>query len=339
VAYLALAGVLTRELLHVRARGLERSCARLSVFGLVGAVALVGLAVYPRVDALREIGRGSDRDDALIVAATSWIEVGTPYAHTTYLGNELSPGPGWIALVAPLSLSGAYGLSSAIALGITVGVARSVGHRWEEVLVFAALVLGNGAALELVATGADFLPLGLLLLAVTLRLLATTRTLEVAPLAVVVGLLATARVVFGYWPLLLGFALWPLSRRRAAWVSGVGVAVVLLAHGWGAATSPGGYPPLHVLHKLARFDADASPIGEAITLGVSGATGALLLLRARAWSPLVRVTLGVVGPLLAAALGDLYVRRELAHAIFPGLVLLGAPLVVGGWMWPSRASA
>jgi hypothetical protein len=45
VAYLALAGVLTRELLHVRARGLGRSCARLSVFGLVGAVALVGLAV------------------------------------------------------------------------------------------------------------------------------------------------------------------------------------------------------------------------------------------------------------------------------------------------------
>jgi hypothetical protein len=94
-----------------------------------------------------------------------------------------------------------------------------------------------------------------------------------------------------------------------------------------------------VLHKLARFDADASPNGEANTLGVSGATGALLLLRAREWSPLVRVTLGVVGPLLAAALGDLYVRRELAHAIFPGLVLLGAPLVVGGWMWPSRASA
>jgi hypothetical protein len=65
--------------------------------------AAVNLAAYPRVDALKRQGRGSDEDNALIDTAQWLVTLRRPPYVPTYLGNAPSIGPGWAAVVAAVS--------------------------------------------------------------------------------------------------------------------------------------------------------------------------------------------------------------------------------------------
>jgi hypothetical protein len=66
-------------------------------------VAAVNLAAYPRVDALKRQGRGSDEDNAIIDTAQRLVTLKRPLYVPTYLGNAPSIGPGWAAVVAAVS--------------------------------------------------------------------------------------------------------------------------------------------------------------------------------------------------------------------------------------------
>ena len=74
------------------------------------------IVVYPLADNLKEIGRGSDQDNAIIEGAQAFFANGSPYFATTYYGNPISAGPGWIILLMPLALSGFYLLINPISL-------------------------------------------------------------------------------------------------------------------------------------------------------------------------------------------------------------------------------
>src|SRR4029077_14499102 len=90
---------------------LNRAGSRLGVvLAVLGAVAALNVAVYPRVDGLKAVGRGSDEDDALVTTAQRLATGQRPVYVPTYLGNTPSVGLAWAALVSPLAITGTYAL-------------------------------------------------------------------------------------------------------------------------------------------------------------------------------------------------------------------------------------
>lgn len=304
--------------------------------GLV-AVAVLTALLYPIADGLSAQGRGSDGDDAMIVGLQSWLAFGNPYHLRTYFGNPLSPGPGWIALAAPFSATHTYALIVVAALALCAWAARGAGVAWGRINLAFGLLFSSLATWEMTVTGIDHLPIALLFLAIALRALKSSNPWEWLVLGLLVGSLASARVVFFYWPLLLGFALLPLRGWRVAcMVGGVGFAAVLLWHGWGFATSPDGYHPWHVVQKTDNYGADGGQLFLILTLAACALTGLLMLLNWWRWPPLLHLWLGVGVPLACTGLGDLAVSGNLGNANLASYLLLGAPLMLAWWLWDVR---
>ena len=82
---------------------------------VITAIAAANFVIYPRVDSLKNQGRGSDEDDAVVVTAERLVTGKRPVYVPTYLGNPPFSGPGWALLVSPLAVGGAYALLTPIA--------------------------------------------------------------------------------------------------------------------------------------------------------------------------------------------------------------------------------
>lgn len=70
------------------------------------------LIIYPKVDALKLVDKGSDQDDGVIIATTRMLSGFYPYSENTYLGNPISTGPGWLILHTPFVAIHMYILAS-----------------------------------------------------------------------------------------------------------------------------------------------------------------------------------------------------------------------------------
>jgi hypothetical protein len=276
-------------------------------------VVLLSLAiayVYPLADGLKTLGGGSDADDALQLGGVALWHLANPYALTTYFGNPLSPGPGWLALYGPLALLGLQPLGTVGALCFAIWALRRVKISWP---ILNLLTLGWASSLavwELAAVGNDLPSFGLVLLGV-LALLAQPRLSfnALLLLAVVVGCLATARISFFYLPLLLGFALLAVWPKRALWVALLGFATMALWHGSFFILNPQAYPPLHLLVRGETLISGAAWAG---VFGVLGVTGVAMLYHWRWWNPYVHTALGLGVPLGVLATAELASHGSLA---------------------------
>ncbi|WP_437956450.1 hypothetical protein WME76_34295 [Sorangium sp. So ce119] len=276
---------------------------------LVGLLALVAVFIYPMADGLKQRGAGSDADDAMILAGRALAELHNPYASTTYLGNPFSPGPGWVALWAPLSALGAYALISALALAATVLALRFTQHGWSQINTFVLALFSCVLLWELAAIGNDLPAWGLLVLcaALVLEQPRVSKGLLVA-LTALLGCLATARIAFSHVPLLIGLSLLPVKPRRALVVAVGGTAIALLLHAvfWGM--NPRWYPPLHLMGQARWLLSGPSLF---IALGFLGAVAAWMLRRWRAWPPPLHLAWGLGAPMLVLAAADLLQRGSL----------------------------
>ncbi len=277
--------------------------ARRSTFlALVAATALAAAAVYPLADGLKHQLRGSDSDDALVVAAEGLVAGRNPYLGRTYFGLPLSPGPGWVLLWAPLALAGVQHLGTP-ALLLAVGLALRR-RSWRPANLFLLALASSLGFWEILAVGGDQLAIGL---AVVLAVLAARRldsTSGAVAAAVFAGFVATARLTFCYFPAVLGWLVAARDRRRGLLAGAVGTAVCaglhLLFYAWG----PGEYGPLHLVAKGGRIV--ASPWAAAAL--VAAAAAAAIVLGARCdrldrWLLLTWASLWL--PLLAVAAADL----------------------------------
>lgn len=244
---LALLGFWLPTRLPVR---LRRCLEHPASFWLVAAAfALAVMAAYPRADALKESMRGSDADDALIVGARAWIAGGTPYAARTYLGHLLSPGPGWILLLAPLSLSGLYPLATPALLTLLCWlVGRATADRSAPLRLLLIPLAGLGIW-EVSTVGGDYLAIGfaLAILAIAIHR-DRERGARLLAWSFLLGLVLTSRVVFAY--LLGGFVLllWPDRRAAGACLLVAGATMAgLHLHFW--RLDPAAYAPLHLFAK------------------------------------------------------------------------------------------
>lgn len=233
-----------------------------ATFWLLGVLVLVvALAGHPFADGLREVMRGSDADDALILGAHSWLHDGNPYSQRTYLGNALSPGPGWIALWAPLSLSGLYPIGTPlllVALCWLVGRAVAVAAVETRLLLLALSGLGTW---EMLVVGGDYLAIGFAF-AILAILIHRDQLVgrRLVTWAFLLGLVLTSRVIFIYLAGVFVLLLLPRwqAAARVALVAG-GTALALHLSFWCLAPA---YPPLHLLSKPAL----GSGVGRAVLL-------------------------------------------------------------------------
>ena len=93
------------------------------VLAAAGVVTLViAFLVYPRADALRQVLRGSDQDDAVIAVAMGLARGEYPFATLTYLGNPVSAGPLWGLAHFPFAATGTYILAPVLALAACVAM-------------------------------------------------------------------------------------------------------------------------------------------------------------------------------------------------------------------------
>lgn len=293
---------------------------------LVVALSLVALYVYPLADGLKAHNLGSDADDAMILAGTALTHLQNPYALTTYFGNPFSPGPGWVALWSPLSRLGLYPLITTLSLAATLFTFRRTGHSWLQTNQWAIALFTSLLVWELAAVGNDLPALGLLILSASLLILQKTPTkTETMALILLLGALATSRIMFTYLPILMGFALWAQGLRQqpaganpfklsplpaaALWqrrsiataVGGLSLAAIL--HLYFMQLNPQGYPPLHLLTKSQTL---LPPALLDAALALCAATAVAMLKHWRTWHPTTHMAIGLLAPLSALALADLF---------------------------------
>lgn len=297
---------------------------------LITAATAVG---YPLADGLKAVGQGSDQDDAIIVAATHLAAGDFPYSATTYLDRSLSPGPGWILLWLPLVLLGIPWLITPVTLGlVALTLERTRGRA--SASRFLLLLASSVAFWRQLATGSDLLAIGCLVLITAEVASCRTSPWIALLLALLAGAVGTSRIVFFYYPLLIGLALWPISRQRACILAGVGTLTCLGLHLVFYLWRPESYQPLHLLSKAEQF---LSP-GYWVALGLACGIAAIILLwitrrnrRQQKPTPgLLVIWIGMIIPLVIVALGDLqYASFELAWWRGCSWLLPGLPLILG----------
>jgi hypothetical protein len=282
------------------------------------------IAIYPYADGLRLQGAGSDSDDALILAGKALLRFQNPYSLETYLGNPIAPGPGWALLAAPFGASGLYPLLFPATLALVLWCLRSLGHDWLTLNQF-ILLLGSSLCIwELAFTGSDYLPFILLTLVVTQLLQKSDlRTLEVAGLVLLVGLLATFRIVFFYLPLLVGFSLCNVRPRRAAAIA-FGSLFLCLAFQVGFfLLNRTSYSPLELFQGKTEATFSRETFGVAIA--ICAVTGIAMLINWRSWRPITHLSLGLAVPWAIVAAADL-ARVHMSLPDWGGASYLALPL-------------
>jgi hypothetical protein len=301
-------------------RVLDTPWPALVILGLCTAAVVI---VYPRADALKLVGRGSDEDDALIAGAAALLHGSYPYAARTYLGNPISPGPGWILLVAPLVATHVYWLLSPIGLALAACSLRVMGQAWRPVNLFLILMGSSLAFWELLVVGSDLIAIGCILLALVGGLQYFKRAIPV--LAVVAGMLATSRIAFFYVPVIFGLMLWRTDRRDAVVMLLVGSAICFGLHGWFWHLHPEDYTPLHLVAKGRGLLSGARMVGALLACAGAG----LVILRmatAREDDRLMMLWLSLGVPALCLALADLAVNARWSAAAWGGASYLVTPL-------------
>ncbi len=260
------------------------------VFFAAVAVMMIAVAVvYPIADGLKTELRGSDSDDALIVAGERLAAGRNPYLGRTYFGLPLSPGPGWVVLWMPWTLAGVHFLATPLLiLAAGLGLRRALAAWWPVYLFFFALASSLGAW-EIMAVGGDQLAIGLAILILVLAAADLRSTPGTVAVALAAGIVATARVSFGYFPAVLGGLIAARDRRRGLLAGVVGTAVCGALHLGFYAWGPGDYSPFHLLAKGGGLL--GSPAGAA-ALGTAGAGALAIMANARRG--------GLAGWLLAA---------------------------------------
>ncbi len=215
--------------------------------GLASPRTAVNLFIYPRVDALRFQGRGSDGDNALIDTAERLVTGQRPLYVATYLGNTPSAGPGWAALVALFVVTGTYALLTPLALGVLVWIVRREGGGDTGTALALLLPLTSPGFWELSVTGSDLFAIGVLFAVLTpLAARGRLRSLGASVLGVVlVVAAATSRVAFAYVTACIAAFMWRMKRSgallagaaTAAVVAGVALAVLVAlgSAGWALA--------------------------------------------------------------------------------------------------------
>jgi len=226
------------------------------VLGIL-ALAALNVSLYPGT---RLVPNPSTAPNALMEPAiTLWRTGSHPYSIRLFDGALISPGPGWILLNLPFSLSGMITLlipTYFMLAGVMIA-------KWSKAyaFVFVLLLIASLNFLQMSITGHDLPATTLALVSLTLALHCYyTSNARFIIIAILTGLIATARVPFIIIPIALSICLISFNRRRAMQFAllstGVALAMHLIFYFW-AKQQGLFYQPMHL---FGRASASGSPI-------------------------------------------------------------------------------
>jgi hypothetical protein len=286
---------------------------------LLGAFVIV----YPRVDS-HVPGVGSDRDDALNVAARHLLHLQYPYSTPTYQGNFVSQLPGAVLLAVPFVEIGNSAYQTFFWLPVLYGTLYLVVRdaRIAVAVLWLALAASPGALRE-VLNGGDLVANTAYVLVFALAVLwlpSVPRWPRFAAAAALGIALSSRPNVLLVLPLLAA-VLWRREGRDTALLL-CGVAAIVCA----AVTLPfyahsrSGFSPLLTAGKVQRLE-NVVPHAGALLLVAASALTVVLALRLRTSRASMFVALAVVeGALFAIATVFASIA---AHGVDLGFLLLG----------------
>jgi len=246
----------------------------LAMFAIVVVLFAV---VYPRVN-VHQPGAGSDDDDAHNIGAMALVAGESPYARTTYLGNELHQLPGSFVLSIPFALIGTSALQNVVCLPLFFLLLRRETRDARTPLVIALLsVLLSPAVLHQVATGSSYSWNAIWVLAGLWWVTARPSSL-LAPLVLGVALCSRANFILLLAPL-LGW-LWRTHGPAVA-MRIVGLAALVVA----ALAIPfyltsDAFGPLSVIDRWRDYDIVVPGAGVAVVIGMAMLSIGLAFFRA-----------------------------------------------------------
>ena len=251
------------------------------VGAIITLLVIAFLIIYPMVNTSLP-GRGSDRDDALNLAAAALLRGEYPYADWTYLGNPITTLPGAIIFALPFVVLGNSAYQALPWLLAWIWAVRRAAASRALAAAVVCVVLLSPETLRETLSGGDLLVNGIY---VCLSAAWLAHQAETAPQKS--GILLLAAVLFG---LALAsrpnFALvWPIVVACVTRSAGLRSAIPVLLGSVGAAVAvtlpvylinPSGFSPLHVASKLVF-----SSIPNSATVIMAASVSLSLLLAAR----------------------------------------------------------
>lgn len=310
-------------------RSLARVCRRLGQPLPLGVV-LATLCVFNSFffdwnNSLKAVGTDSTGDDAIIEAFRACVAGLPMYSARLYDGSPISPGPLWVLLNGWLAPLGAHFLMTPLYL-LAVSMLIEPALRG----AFPLLLLINPLVWTTSGTGHDHVAIGLAFLACLLWARRAFGGAQTLGLTLAGAVLATSRVVYTGFPVLLALCATRLPARARWTVAGLGTLLSLAAQAAFIA-QPAPYQPAHL------FQRGLAHVG--VPLMLVGAAGALLVL-ALAWrrassclaSPHWFAAILLV-PHGAIALGELLsVHGRVANWEGANYLLPALPALVYAWL-------
>ncbi len=308
-------------------------------------LALLNHQLYP---ATRLVQFPSSAPDALIEPALALAAGRHPYSVLLPDGAPISPGPGWVLLNAPLTLSGLIYLMAPFYLMLSAGLLAGMAA-WRANL-YVALLLICVCFFQMSVVAHDLLAFSLAAVALTALLYRSYHNPGWLLLcAVLAAFIATARVPFVLLPILLALCLFKIDRRRALIFAGIAALTGAAIHGffyaW-AETLSLFYQPLHVFGRGARSGTTLYQIATMLLWLL------LLIWLYRGWrgadiAAWFRfIWFGMFLPFAAVGVGELFGMAEITLAAFgnwegKGYVFFTTPLLAAALAcgWPQNKTA
>lgn len=261
--YILLAGlglwIIHRYRFDILNRISDRGVTILSVLVFIALTAIF-LLIYPVADS-GIVGRGSDNDDALTIAAQQLLAGHYPYEVRTYLGNPISPLPGAIILSLPFVLLGNVGYQNIFWLAVFLFFSmRYFGDRCVALLLFLIVIIFSPVILYLVVIGSDYISNSIYVLVFSVWMISSVLNPRdpvwvKLVLAIFLGIALSSRANFLFLlPLIYMLILRRSNFKTASFYLGItGLAFVLTTlpfYLW----SPENFSPLHTADKLVQLD-------------------------------------------------------------------------------------
>jgi hypothetical protein len=235
-------------------------------------VLLAGLdfVLYP---ISRQVAQISTAPDALIEPATALIQRGENlYSVQLSGGSPVSPGPGWILLNAPFTISGFVSLLTPFYLFLCALMIS----KWSKAYTFGFIILlfVSLSFLQMSFVGHDLPATILAFVGLTLALYRYyDRTFLFVLISFLIGVLSTARVPFIIFPIALSLCLRTKNQHRALLFVVFSTSLALLIHLvfylW-AVKDGLFYQPLHIFNRAALGSGLGILIIGGITWAVAG---------------------------------------------------------------------
>lgn len=260
----------------------ERQSLYLAIATLVILVVVFAI-VYPIADS-GAVGGGSDRDDALNIAARELLSGRYPYDPLTYLGNLITPLPGAVFLATPFVLIGNSAYQNLFWLAVFFVAARMYLKDGRSALILFWITAFSPVILQQLVTGGDLLSnslyvigfLWLMTYSITKRHFPVWK--KVLP-AILFGIALSSRAnYFLILPLVFSMLVQNAGWRSAVFFLGVicfSLAVVTLPF---YLYDPDAFSPLHIKGFYNQFNT-VSPHTNLIFPLTGGVVAALLSLQ------------------------------------------------------------